>query len=393
MCAVPRRYVQLFDGYDKKFVDKVRSLVFYTVDSNGNDSAKPVLCVFATPERAFAQVAKQIARREKREINPTDIKNIPLPIVSITRGVGMIDHQRYVRYWYNAYHNKMNKYISNQRPLPYTFTYTIDIWTRELQVLDDLTNQAMTWLRANEFWLEVPHLPPIGNINVLVELDSITDNSILESETEQRALRRTLIYKVYGWLCYPIEQFGVIKSIVEKIIIDYYIMNDITFADISRVERDIISENENIVSVEFAVTKEDVQELVDRAFSTLEHNDLNDIQGGAPPDDFSHITENEYDDVKFVPTQIARENIENDFNAAYSTAYHEITYDGSERVSVIDIWENDSKTVKLFTKTFIYVEDNIYQITIFDEKSSLTLRKTFAYNLSGDVISITKEVF
>ncbi len=220
--TVPSRWVQLYQNYDHSFVDKVRTLKFHTTDDKGVDSEKPLLCVFATPERAFAQVARQIARRRNlpKEEEDVILKNIPLPIASISRGIGKFDHERYVRCYLQkcAYDLKLNKLVGTQRPLPYTFPFQVDLWSRELQTLDDLTVQAMIWLRANEFWMTVKHPEPIGDVNVLCLFDNIVDNSVLESETEQRTLRRTLNYNVFGWLVYDPEYYG----FVEKITIEHY---------------------------------------------------------------------------------------------------------------------------------------------------------------------------
>lgn len=215
--VAPRRTVQLYYNYDKSFVDQVHSVLFHTVNERGVDSSKPVFCVFATPERAFAQVTKQIKAKTGRDV---DQKNIPLPIVSITRLAGTVDLNRFVNAWYKriALNSAGTKFVGAQKPLPYTFPYQVDLWAREIETLDDLQVQMHLWLRANEFWMTINHPFPIGDQLVRAEFLNTTDTSMLESETEQRAVRRTMTFNVEGWLCYAPEEYG----IVETIITDFY---------------------------------------------------------------------------------------------------------------------------------------------------------------------------
>lgn len=235
--------VQIYVNYDKAFIDKMHSVLFYTRNENGISSQKKVTTVFATPERAFAQVAKQMKRHTSSLAGISDadlIKNIPLPILSVSRLAGNVDQNRYIRYHYKRlqYTDDETKYVGAQRPQPWTFNYQVDSWARELQTLDDLQNQMILWLRSTEFWMYVNHPVPIGRVNCLVEFDGMTDNSVLETDSEQRALRRTYSFKVYGWLCYVPQEYG----IVEQINLDYYEYDDDNVAG-TLIDQDIVTED------------------------------------------------------------------------------------------------------------------------------------------------------
>ena len=221
--SVPRRYTQIFGNYDKAFSLKIHDTVFYrTQDAKGIDIRRPVPVVFATPERAFAQVAKQIARKQQAvDISKDDYKNIPLPIISISRTSPSPDWKRFVQVKLRKlkYDLRKDKYLATYMPFPLDLPYQIDVWTRTIDDLDDITNQLILWLRANEFYLHVSHPEPFGDRIVLVEFGQVNDTSQLDPKNEeQRSLRRTLTYNVHGWLCRETEDIWR----AEQVITDFY---------------------------------------------------------------------------------------------------------------------------------------------------------------------------
>lgn len=225
MVAPLPSYVQIFQNYDKAFVDKLGTVKFNTVNAHGDLSSKPLIRVFASPQRAFSQVAKQMLRKQginrpTREQLAEAQRVIPLPIASVNRLGGYSDLNRFIQADMSnlAYNTSTGKYVGTNRPLPYTFPFQVDVWSRNRFTADDLANQMFLWLRATEFWLEVDHPIPIGDINVMFELVSYTDKSALESQTEERLIRFTFTFNCFGWLVYPMEEHG----IVESIHIDYY---------------------------------------------------------------------------------------------------------------------------------------------------------------------------
>lgn len=222
MSDVPRRYIQLFENYDKAFVYYLYNTVKQYTQTD--DAAKAVLCVFATPQRAFAQVAKQIARKKGLpELTDEEAQRmvVPLPIMSIHRPVITFDPKRYVKYSMRraAYDPITKTYLSATFPLPYNIDYQVSIWTRGIDEMDSVCNQLRLDLRANEFWLTVPHPMPVDTRRCLCLLMSESDESNVNTkDTTQRTLHKTFQYRVHGWLCYePME-----ASLVHRILIDFY---------------------------------------------------------------------------------------------------------------------------------------------------------------------------
>lgn len=126
----------------------------------------------------------------------------------------------------------------------------------------------------------------------------------------------------------------------------------------------------------------------------ISHNSLSDIQGGAEVNDekqFYHLSESIYNLTLLFPDRYRRIEIEELFKYSYATAYSELSYDVNGNLVTIDIYENSDKLIKLFTKTITYDSGNISIINITDETNSNTLTKTFTYDISGNIETITKE--
>ena len=219
MASTPQNQIQLYYNYDSAMVNKLRTVVFNTTDTKGELSSKPLAWVFASPERAFATMAAWIIKQRGLKESVDDVaKTIPLPIASVTRLTGAPDRSRFVNADVSAPDRLANQWVTARRPLPYTFTYQIDLWSRELIVMDSLQIQILQWLRCTEFWMHVAHPAPVGYVNVLTELTNIADNSTLESEKDQRKLRRTFTFEVKGWLCY----IPILAQPVQAVITQFY---------------------------------------------------------------------------------------------------------------------------------------------------------------------------
>lgn len=199
-------YTQLYDNYDKAFVDWVRQLRY---------RGRPVLSVFATPERAFAQVRRQL--RERKE---EDLKVIPLPFVSIGRGSAAFDPGRFNPNKFPILYRTKDwiKHYTSRFPQPVVIPYQVDVWTRLLRDLDDLTIQLHTMLTANFTYLRVDHPFPFGWRIVFTVLSEVADASELEVGEEQRTLRRVFRFGVNGWVTYPAETIGIVEKTTVEII-------------------------------------------------------------------------------------------------------------------------------------------------------------------------------
>lgn len=79
------------------------------------------------------------------------------------------------------------------------------------------------------------------------------------------------------------------------------------------------------------------------------------------------------------------------YNTAYSTNYKEVSLNDDGDVVSIDIWENDTKELKLFTKTVVYESGEVSEVKTIDEISGWILIKVLTYPDEHSII-ITEEV-
>jgi len=216
---VPHRYVQMYSNYDHSFADKCHSLIHYAQDTTKNDVEYRIPCVFATPDRAFAQMRSQIARKRNIDIEVVKNISIPLPIISLSRITQKLDLSRYVRHVFNKlyYNAKEDVYLGMVRPQPWDMQYQVDVWARNIQDLDDITSQIVLWLRADEMYLTVGHPIPMGERIVLTQLTDVADNSKLESGEEKRTLRRTFTFVVHGWIVHEPREAHIVRKVITGI--------------------------------------------------------------------------------------------------------------------------------------------------------------------------------
>jgi|LGVE01.1.fsa_nt_gb hypothetical protein len=75
------------------------------------------------------------------------------------------------------------------------------------------------------------------------------------------------------------------------------------------------------------------------------------------------------------------------FNSTYKTSYSELIYvDGN--ITQINVYINDTKTTKLFTKEILYSDGNIETVTITNNISNQSIIKTISY-LDGNITNIS----
>ena len=82
--------------------------------------------------------------------------------------------------------------------------------------------------------------------------------------------------------------------------------------------------------------------------------------------------------------------IDLDYKPRLSTYYHEISYTVDGDVDTIDVWLNNTKTTKLFTKAFTYTNGDLTQILITDVVTGTTLTKALVYDVNGNLEKITR---
>jgi hypothetical protein len=69
--------------------------------------------------------------------------------------------------------------------------------------------------------------------------------------------------------------------------------------------------------------------------------------------------------------------------------YKEFTYDGDGNITNQDIYEDNTKVVMLFRVVYGYTGDDITTITVTEESSGFVYVKTLAYDINGNLESIT----
>ena len=84
------------------------------------------------------------------------------------------------------------------------------------------------------------------------------------------------------------------------------------------------------------------------------------------------------------------QELERLFRAAYETRYMEPTYT-SDDLTRVEIWEDATKLVKLFTRDLTYTGDNLTQTVTTDEQTGAVLTIDLGYT-GDDLTSVAKAV-
>ncbi len=195
-----------YESYDKSIADFCASL--FTND----EKALPI--TFATPDRAFAQMKTKFKLRDNQPI--------PLPFLSIQQiGDSVPDptrrlcHKIYKRMGevYNS-DGSINCGLRMQWPLPYNFTYSIELWVKTRKEARRYLRQYAEQFEHGDYsYIAVDHGEGMGLQLVRVENQGLADNTQLETGAEQRILRWTATILVYGWLPRRIQEVPIVKKI------------------------------------------------------------------------------------------------------------------------------------------------------------------------------------
>jgi len=216
-------WTQVYRNYDRAFVDFIHLGIKYPPVP---DDARPLVCVFATPERAFAQIDKRLPD------TPDDAqKKYPLSFASIDRLAVEYDIKRdrrakLRRFMYNA---DRTKFWHMDWPIPVVLTYQVTLWSRLLRDLDDLNMQMhlLFPLTGPIAYIEVDHPFPMDSKIILARLTESRQLPMIESPKSQRTIRRENTVTMEGWIVRAPEEVG----IVESIDIDVYHSEDMETED------------------------------------------------------------------------------------------------------------------------------------------------------------------
>jgi len=197
----PKKHAWDYGTYDSATARLFNALKI--VDDQGVPTARVIPLIFATPERAWARMR----RKFQKDIANTREFKIPLPFISLQQiGDTTYDPQRYLyrKILYRKVALETTEYkeaIAHAHPLPYTFQYSAEMWTKtRLEARVAVAQFAGLWDEGGMLYRDVDHGTPMGVKTVPWFLEGMTDNTNLEPVDQQRSLRWTFSIRLEGWL-------------------------------------------------------------------------------------------------------------------------------------------------------------------------------------------------
>ena len=203
-------YTQLFSNYDPAMQAWMGGLFW---------DNRPLLTVFATPDRAFAQAEERL-----RQGNKPGPVAIPLTFSSLSRtGPGVFNPNRFTEAFDEKLYRSRDgkKFLGMRAPKPVTLEYQIEVWGRNKFDIDWVEEQMWCRCRNNEFWITVDHPFPMGKKLVLGWIEDVRDGPIYGDPQKARAIRRTTTIKLNGWIMFRPSE----TPVVQQIVTDVYNMN------------------------------------------------------------------------------------------------------------------------------------------------------------------------
>jgi len=201
------KWTSIYDNYDKAMADYVHTL---------KHDGRPLLTVFATPERALAQVKKIVQER-----TVSDQTVIPLPFGSVDLVAEVYDQSRYTTFNFRReFWDELNQcYWSVEKPQPINLTYQVHVWSRTLRDLQDILMQIVQGLRAREKYLRVKHPPPLNYLKTRMTLEESRPVPSFDSKSgDQRVLRKVFVFLVHAWVMKDPQIVTRIESITTPLI-------------------------------------------------------------------------------------------------------------------------------------------------------------------------------
>ena len=203
---------------------------------------------FATPNRAFANMASVLTKFYGREVS---VENIPLPFISISRETAVIDPSRMtispVRHAALQYYGSFItdetsaddlinaadlslRVVQVKHPVPIKITYQLDFWCKQHRHKDYLDVAWHRMFRNNIAYITVEFDEPFGSKLVSVLPGGLTDNSELEGNEEfNRTLRMSGTMEVQGWI--PDSVPSALVPLIRQIVTDYIESSDLESED------------------------------------------------------------------------------------------------------------------------------------------------------------------
>jgi len=186
----------IYDIYDKAMSDLMGEIFRQTqVSADGNTiDYKTLRRTFATPDRAFAAMARQLG---------VPVKGVPLPFGSLMSGDPIPDPRRDNRTVISkglSYDGK--DVLMHEWPAPFNIPYTFQIWCRTDNERKVFWEQCVLagWY-ADELFITVDLPRRLGEVSVSVEWAGTNFGDNLEpGADQQRDLRVMFNFTVRGWI-------------------------------------------------------------------------------------------------------------------------------------------------------------------------------------------------
>lgn len=199
-------YVEIYNNYDRAVMDWLSATFLYKEN-------KPLEKVFATPERAWAQM--------KDKFSLSSLKEVPLPFGSLSQVSWVIDPARY-----SYRDSRIARYRDNdsivdgfQRPVPVNLGYQFHVWSKIKKHQDWFRNQWFrTFAGTIETFITVEHTGSLfGTRLVSLLSDSVDDANNLEPGLEGPLFTTIFSFTVGGWVTRDDFVNGVVKKIYHEI--------------------------------------------------------------------------------------------------------------------------------------------------------------------------------
>lgn len=203
--------ISQFRQYDQGVVDFLNEGLPIKQDGKG------VPVVMASPDRAFAAM--------QHLLGVDDIKNIPLPFISIVRTRVQHDPVRFhgpQTFFRKIATSRGGEFTYNARfPLPYDITYQIEFWAKNRETLNALELwMACQFVNGFETFITIDFTevwPSWKTKKIPFENEGIQDNSDLEPQGEHRVLRFTQQLTAKSWILGTIEEVKAVHTIFQDL--------------------------------------------------------------------------------------------------------------------------------------------------------------------------------
>jgi hypothetical protein len=163
---------------------------------------KPIPVVMASPERAFSQMMEELDFPPDK----LDVKNVPLPFMSIYRRQITRDENRFRGTSTVLRNRALSRDLKSSynvvHPRPIDIEYQVEIWARSREVQNAYVIWMISQFESHEAWITVDFnqvwehwgrkIVPLWYVQLL-------DNSKIESGESLRTIRSTLICTLKGW--------------------------------------------------------------------------------------------------------------------------------------------------------------------------------------------------